>query len=97
MVKRFVKTASSQDLLDYVGKEALEAILHSIFILIGVKPESKDEVRKHKSVYSRMRMGKLLDALEKNDRDRHDIATMSTCIELQQQILELFLEVWSIR
>lgn len=55
-------------LLDNACKEALEAIPHSVFILIGVKSESKDEVRKHKSIYSKMRGAKLLTRLEKRSR-----------------------------
>lgn len=36
-------------------------------------------------------------ALGKKDRNRPVITTISTCVKLQQQILELFLEAWSIR
>lgn len=64
MVKRFVEIASSKELLQYVGKGHLQGVLSSIYKLSQARPDSKEEVKKHKSVYFKTGMDELTEMLK---------------------------------
>jgi len=65
LVSRIIEIISSRDSLEYLGAGPLEAYLISIFQIAGGKAESKKEIRKHRSLHSKIGMNELMKVLDK--------------------------------
>ncbi len=65
LVSRIIEIIRSRDALDYLGAGPLQAYLISIFQIAGGKAESKKEVQKHSSLYSKTGMNELMEVLDK--------------------------------